>query len=194
MCGFGFQLACGGSRAGSGGSVAVRPATKILACRRASWSQSVVCGSGWASIAPVVMMSAAVMSGWMVRSWRPRVRSCSRRFLSRPRTPTPCCRRRYACVPSRPADMRQSAPGRREPSAADHGGAAEEIRRQRAMHAQARLSELSRPDLRRCRPGNRLQRSAGCVQLPVGGVAASQQGMRQRRVSPPVAGTYPSRT
>jgi hypothetical protein len=33
--------------------VAARPATKILACRRASWSQSAACGSGWASIAPV---------------------------------------------------------------------------------------------------------------------------------------------
>ena len=93
-----FSWPGAGREPGSGGSVAVRPATKILACRRASWSQSVVCGSGWASIAPVVMMSAAVMSGRMVRSWRPRVRSCSRRFLSRPRTPTPCCRRRYACV------------------------------------------------------------------------------------------------
>ena len=70
-----------GRAPGSGGSVAARPAMKILACRRASWSQSAVCGSGWASIAPVRMMSLGVASGRMVRSRRPRARICSRRVL-----------------------------------------------------------------------------------------------------------------
>ena len=55
-----------GLRAGGGGSVAARPAMKILACRRASRSQSAMCMSGWASIAPVRMMSLGVTPGRMV--------------------------------------------------------------------------------------------------------------------------------
>ena len=72
-----------GREPGSGGSVAASPAIEILACRRASWSQSAACGSGWASIAPVMMMSIGVASGRMVPSQRPRARICSRRFLIR---------------------------------------------------------------------------------------------------------------
>jgi hypothetical protein len=53
---------------------------KILACRRASWSQSAAVGSGWASIAPVMMMSTGVASVRIVPSRRPRARTCSRRF------------------------------------------------------------------------------------------------------------------
>ena len=72
----------------TGGSVAASPATKIVACRRASRSQSAVCGSGWASIAPVMMMSMGVASARMVRSRRPRARTCSSRFLISARTAT----------------------------------------------------------------------------------------------------------
>ena len=68
--------------------MAARPATKILACRRASWSQSAACGSGWASIAPVMMMSIGVASGRIVPSRRPRARTCSSSFLISVRSAT----------------------------------------------------------------------------------------------------------